>query len=392
MGRRKNQNRRQQNRAPRWTGTFWLVVIDDEPLRRDAATACRRNFAKLKAARTSWGQFERHDRPAFDRWRAATFGAQLTELREITQRVVERAQLVDEVESESFFSGCSAKTAYQRIVHARHIAARRMARPVEQEEPRFNSDGSDESPSESEDPFDPDVMQELLKEELFREVLKKEMGIDPDRLPAKAYEAMFAHFKADVFGARDSSRREQGHPPPPPQPLRREPPRPPRLKELYRQLVRRLHPDTRTDQDPLVMHLWHEVQEAYAAGDVEGLETLQALTDLHEEKIGAHTAISQLRAALGEIHRALRALEKSLRAARQDPAWDFARLGPQPALQARLQRQIFVELDRVKRELAEHDALIAFWERPSPKRKKKKGEATHPGTPARYSDQTWMPF
>jgi hypothetical protein len=44
-----------------------------------------------------------------------------------------------------------------------------------------------------------------------------------------------------------------------------------RLKEIYRQLVRRLHPDARTDAKDGVEAIWHEVQEAYVKGDVERL-------------------------------------------------------------------------------------------------------------------------
>jgi hypothetical protein len=35
-----------------------------------------------------------------------------------------------------------------------------------------------------------------------------------------------------------------------------------RFKEIYRILVRRLHPDLRADGDATVSALWHEVQEA----------------------------------------------------------------------------------------------------------------------------------
>src|SRR5205814_5812795 len=40
-----------------------------------------------------------------------------------------------------------------------------------------------------------------------------------------------------------------------------------RVKEIYRRLVRRLHPDLRADRDASVSSLWHEVQEAYAGGE-----------------------------------------------------------------------------------------------------------------------------
>ena len=49
----------------------------------------------------------------------------------------------------------------------------------------------------------------------------------------------------------------------------------PRIKEIYRRLVRRLHPDLRANGDATVSSLWHEVQEAYAAGETYFPEELQ---------------------------------------------------------------------------------------------------------------------
>jgi hypothetical protein len=63
------------------------VLIDDTRLRDDAATQCRRRFQRLKTLRENWYRFERHDQPAFQRWRASMFGPQLTELRTMTDRM-----------------------------------------------------------------------------------------------------------------------------------------------------------------------------------------------------------------------------------------------------------------------------------------------------------------
>ena len=59
-----------------------------------------------------------------------------------------------------------------------------------------------------------------------------------------------------------------------------------RVKELYRILVRRLHPDLRADASAAVSALWHEVQEAYAASDVAHMEILLALSDIESQQRG----------------------------------------------------------------------------------------------------------
>src|SRR5262249_36050348 len=113
----------------------------------------------------------------------------------------------------------------------------------------------------------------------------------------------------------------------------------PRVKEIYRQLVRRLHPDLRADGDATVSSLWHEIQEAYAAGDVAGMEFLLALTDLSNAP-GAGTSLSQMRSVLSELTRSVRALELRLVEARREDSWNFARIGPSEDLHLRVERQL----------------------------------------------------
>ena len=55
-----------------------------------------------------------------------------------------------------------------------------------------------------------------------------------------------------------------------------------RVKDLYRQLVRRLHPDHVADLSPKQIEWWHQAQAAYNEGNVEKLEMLLVLTDIEK--------------------------------------------------------------------------------------------------------------
>src|SRR5204863_7222767 len=82
----------------------------------------------------------------------------------------------------------------------------------------------------------------------------------------------------------------------------------PRVKEIYRRLVRRLHPDLRADGDATVSSRWHEVQEAYAAGDVARMELPLALSESSDAP-GAGTTAPQMRSVLAGVRRSVRAWE-----------------------------------------------------------------------------------
>jgi hypothetical protein len=368
---------------------WWLVLIDDAPLRDDAASQCRRRFQLLRNARASWQHFERHDRPAFARWRAATFGQQLTELRTLADRMAELERLFAEVDEEAFFGNYSPKTAYHRVMRARNRASAEVSSARDESSRERVEDNTDDfAPDEDDPPDDSEAsFEEMIEEKLFYVFARKELKIDPDTLPEELYEALLAEFRRTFLG---SGRRHKAPPPIPPNRFEREAPRPHRLKDLYRQLVRRLHPDTRRESDPGLMHLWHEVQEAYAAGDVDRLETLQALTDIHEDAVGRHTPLSRLKAALREIESALRALQKSLRGARKTLEWNFSRTGPTPSVEKTTARQIERELRSARREVADYEAIVARWQEP-PKKKKKKNKKVATGE-VPVAVQEWMFF
>ena len=135
------------------------------------------------------------------------------------------------------------------------------------------------------------------------------------------------------------------------------------MKELYRLLVRRLHPDLRADGSAAVSALWHEVQEAYGASDIAHLEILLALSDIESDRFSYQTSVSQMRAVLAELTRALFALEDSLRQARDEDAWGFARTGAMPGLRERVERELKATLRMRSERLELLQRTIADWSR-----------------------------
>lgn len=330
-----------------------IVLLDQGALRRKAASECSREMARLEKAKAEWKRFEDEDKAGFRRWMAATFGAVLSRLRELESKLGEKEALVREVDEEMFFGGArSHRAAFARVQR------RRDQPPVEPDR------GAGSPPEEEKDGAKFDEIPEIEIEFLFEEFLRSALGMNPDRMSEAKYEKMFADFKANIFGQPDPEpeRHSQAAPPKP---------QDNRIKDLYRQLVRRLHPDTRADSDAEVSALWHEVQEAYSAGNIERLETLLALTDIQSNATGEHTSLFQMRAVLKELRRSFNALQRNLSAAKKDPAWNFARLPDRSALQKRVARELASEVSFLERRFGDIEALIAGWSG-SPKSRKKR--------------------
>ncbi len=332
-----------------------MILLDQRPMRQKAASECGRALARLEKSKAEWKRFQQNDQPAFSRWIASTFEALLSQLREIEADVAEKESLVHEVEMELIFGGARSRRAAYREVRNRR----------DQQPHPDDPQGAAPPPPQDEEKFDPsdfEYLPEFEKEELFDDFVRVVMGMNPDKLNDRTYERMFAEFKADVLGKKRPP--SQPAPPPPPRPEQS------RLKELYRLLVRRLHPDTKAENDSAASALWHEVQEAYGHGNVERLEMLLALTDLQANTTGEHTSLSQMRSVLAELRRSFNDLQRNLRAAKNDPAWDFCRLSDHSALKKRILSELKARFQRHESRQRQLDAEIARWSTPQKARKK----------------------
>ena len=332
-----------------------IVLIDQEPVRRAAAARCTEARAQLDTARAGWHRFEREDKPAFARWRAREFGPLLSKAREIEMRIRERQDLVHEVEMEMRRGFQDAHTAYRKVMFRRENPS-----AVAEEPGDVHPDKTGKTKR----------LSEFEKEALFQEWVQKSLGTHPDKMDDEAYSISFEAFKSHMFrSAREEPRRANTYRPAEKMDTRSDKEEEEkedtsvdvRVKELYRILVRRLHPDLRADCNGAVSALWHEVQEAYAACDVARMEILLALSDIESNHMSDATSVSQMQSVLAELRRALRALKKSLQEAEGEDAWNFTRTGPDPELRLCVERQLKSDLATRSIRLDVLTRTIAAW-------------------------------
>jgi hypothetical protein len=326
----------------------WEIIwIDQAPIRRGAITECNATIMQLNEVRQQWHHFERKDKPAFIRWRAREFGALLSETRQMEEKIRDARELIHEVELELRRCFQTPQSAYARVMSRRQ------------------NPGSPE-PAYEEREGGTGVLTSFEQEALFEEWVRKFLGTNPEKMDDAAYETSLADFKSRMFS-------KPATPPP-----RVEEPKLPdvsedetetetgvdeRVKILYRRLARHLHPDTRADGSVEVSALWHEVQEAYLAGDVARLELLLALSYLQTEDLEDETSLADILNVQENLRRSLRALSKSLAEAENEDAWDFARIGPTAELTREVERQLKFDLGNRTRYLDQLQSRLAEWQK-----------------------------
>lgn len=336
-------------RHARWS----LIIVDQEPLRRAAAGQCGKCLEGIEKARADLARFERDDRPAFERWMAAKFGQAMTEIRTLEAQYAEKAGLAEAIEMEMIFGGSQTHhAAYLVVMKRRERVAQGFAPEPEEEGAAADEDEDD----------DGDDMDRFTLGEKFEEYCAQELGVNPEQLNRREYDALFKQFKRKVSGKDAGPEPRQAAPPPRAKPGTALAPEA-RVKELYRMLVRRLHPDTRADGDATVAEVWHEVQAAYASGDVERLETLLAFADVREKRFGPHTSLAQMRAVMTDLVRTLHALRRSIAEARKAPAWNFTRMLDRVALERQTRVELTRDLVRRRAELADITRVLENWTR-----------------------------
>ncbi|MDP3070687.1 MAG: hypothetical protein Q8N18_10380 [Opitutaceae bacterium] len=289
-----------------------LVLIDDTPLKSAAWAELHAARKRQEKAARDLHRHEQIDRPAYEEWLHRTFPTLLTRLRELHHEVFTKAQRVRWVQEMAALTGRSAR-------------------------------------------------------KLWRELKDHEANPAPDESGANTPPDDFFGDDADDFfdDEEPSSRRSSRVPEDDDfEPRRPAAPRPSvEARDVYRRLVQRLHPDRGGTWTAARQRLWHEVQQAWAVGDVDWLTRLEVEWEAAHDVLHVASPLSRLRAAIAEFQAARRDTERKLRAYRESPPWRFT-LTAKKRDQVHQRTELNFRHDTavMERQLDHLDALIAKWE------------------------------
>ena len=351
-----------------------LVLVDEAPLRDTVMREHHHLEEQAAEVRVRIERFESADLPAYTRWEARVLGPLLTAIRDAEADLNKKRAILEAVEDEMFFSGCSKLAAYKRVM-------RQLNDPDPDDYDDFFADKEDpRAGGRTPEPGEEFGLPEGFSAEDFD-------AMSPERqrhfrmeynFMAEMYEAVTGMpapdldelLRASRRGAREEARGgHHGEAPPPrshartPHQETREPGRDralARVKELYRMLVRKLHPDLNPDQSPRDRELWHSVQEAYNRRDVEALEAAAARVEIRLNGQAGHLAVSLLHRLVSDLRKSLSALKTRLAGLRKHPAFDFAGRSPESLakFEAKHRKELERNLGGIQSYLAELTAAL----------------------------------
>lgn len=306
-------------RAQMRTGTA-LIRLDTSSIRKKALKDYQKAERELDRHKSLLKRFHEEDVPGFRSWVHQQFGHLLTRQRELAQAIDECRNTIFEIQTLASRYHLSEAAAYKKLLW-------RRAHPTEAEE----EDRQWEETMERERKKNPDP--------LFDEDFSDEEGEDfddfeeeLDGMPDEA-KAGFRDFFEEMTGIR-----LPGHSPKPSKEEGKT------AKELYRNIVRRLHPDHHGQMSEARKVLWHEAQAAYRRKDTSALYNILARCDGAESGLGAHSAVSLIQNLTRQLKHTLRTTKQELRQIKREAAWDFKTRIQDPKFSNQIRRDLEAEV------------------------------------------------
>jgi hypothetical protein len=344
--RRRSTPARKLKRPPK-PGAWSLLVIDSAPIRQKARREYDRVQRDLEQAKAELERFRTEDQPQYAKWLNSNFGALLTETRELHEKLYAAQGLVSEVHHEFYLGGHrSIYSAYAAVIHRR------------------------EHPEE----FEKEMKEAEEEADEFRHEFEEIFGKSPEEF----YEKF--GFGPEGFGPEVSLPRQS----------QSRKPTFARLKDLYRSLARRLHPDAGGPRTQKEIEWWHQTQAAYQAGDIEQLELILTLADI-EDKGAKEASVSILQQIINQFKQSLKELKRELKQYRRDAAWNFSKLEDDRPILQRTREMLEAEKMRLAILHDGFQAQIDAWKRlgqPSPGRRRR---ARQPRASSKsYNSNPWF--
>jgi hypothetical protein len=360
---------------PGLSRTKGVIRLDTRAIRRKALQEHQKAQRALDQLKLDLQRYHERDVPGFRSWIHKTFGHLLTRQRELQQALQEKESLIRECAEIAYAYALSEVEAYRKVMwrraHPQEAQAEDLQR-MEEERQRWEAlqQKRQQGRVKGDGEQDWDEMEEDERDEEWAE--------DEDEDDYLQFLKEFGRPRGAAGAGKSGAAGQQ------------------EVKELYRQIVQRLHPDRHGQMTDARAALWHEAQEAYRRHDLNALHSVLTRCDAGEAGLGDHSPVSRIKHMTQQLKKAARSARSDLHNLKRDVAWHYEdRLGDKryvrqvgqslEELVARLQRT-FHEVEWALNDLA-RQANREPRPRRTPAKKKQKA-----AQPAPDDEQTELPF
>ncbi len=353
---------------PKPHGFYALIRLDISSVKKVLLLKWKKAERDFEKQQKEWDEYCNEDRPAYEKWLHATFGSRMTELRELHEQIRRKSWFIEQVECLSSMSGTSARKLYQELKEkatdgkSLHDVLADYIRELDDLDDDEDEIFDDEDCEFADNNFDQGESRSFF-EKLFGENLNDEDDGDLK----EEYNKIFEEFEK-FFG----NKTVRG----PSQPDIKN--KQARIRDIYRKLCFKLHPDTGCDFNAENSRLWHQIQDAYQKNDLDRLLAIQASVDMKQDPMASHISCTQILAVIDDFKTGLRSVRTLVSKAQKESSWRFLSWTDRQRCTAagKIEQQLTREHISLKYEIEYLEDLEQRWSRPIPVRKTQPREAT----------------
>ncbi|MBI1819955.1 MAG: J domain-containing protein [Nitrospirae bacterium] len=311
-----NSKKGHRKAPPGSAGVKALLVIDQKPIRKKALSRFKTAQSSFLKNRQELFHHLTVVRPAYNSWMAGIAGGKIETIQGLKDQVAEKADLLERIDELIDEEYLSPRMAYQ-VANQEFEDEKNEKDPLDLDDEQLDL-GFGEDPEE-------DFNEEAYFEKIVKEFASSwEGGGIPENKRPKGRPQK----DSDVIRVQKLENEQK-------------------IKNLYRQMVRILHPDTGLESNASARELWSEVVEAYKAKDLETLEMLWISIQLMADPNALSVGISNLnRFSQFLVAQTQKIKKEKMMVARNDPSWKFATQD-----RKELSRRILSELSTAEKEL-----------------------------------------
>ncbi|HCE45437.1 MAG TPA: hypothetical protein DET40_18005 [Lentisphaeria bacterium] len=347
MGRKNKKNRHPKNLCRS------LIRLDTGRIKDAFRRKCHEARKDFENNQKTLDFYEKQERPAFASWLRLNMGAEMAEFKRFQEDISRKNLILKELE----YRGAVMPNADRVELHVQLVLEldSGVKNPFTHMEDDFSGRGADgqDGGGFDEDFDDMDDEDEIFGDEDILEDFVDELeDVDEDefmRDPFGTFREMFDRVSGRHGGKTASARvnaREN------------------RLKEIYRVICKKLHPDTGADFNDKNSGLWHEAQEAYEYKDIERLEAILAICELESGNPETAVTCSQMMEIVSHYREGVESIRNIIYCERRSGEdWGFLSWNEKEKKRRleKLRKLMKKDLDSCRRSLEQVEARISRW-------------------------------
>ena len=381
---------------PKPFGAYMLIRLEITEVKRELLQNWRRAESEFEKQQRQWDAYCNEDRPAYEKWKHMTFGSRMTELRELHEALHRKTWFIDQMELVCDLYGRKPSALYREL-YKKAVDGKTMHEAlndyIAELRKADEEDDDDDDEFDDEDIFDDDDNHEMDDEEEFlKNIFSRFFKGDDEEENDSDYRKIFDDEDENPWGAKKKIFREN----PEVKNIKT------RIKDIYRKLCFKLHPDTGCDFNAENSRLWHQIQKAYQENDLDSLLAIQAAQDMKQDPMASHITCAQILAVINEFKEGMRSVRGLISNAKRESSWAFLTWSDKQrkAAMSKLEQQMSREMQSLKYEMEHLDRIENDWARtvkpktkpkPQPKAKTKATAKAKPQPEVKTKPQAEKP-